>query len=628
MILQISFPEEIVQSLGLQPDKPLRNLSKFVVLAGPNGAGKTRYLKLLEKVIQDRNSISKDYSEWLRGFPIFSELLKLETKEQVQEWLGKQIPLVEVLAAVGINPVGEIWEKRALLDNVKLTSSPAKVIMLRYELAQPSRPADISPSELDRVVEANMKGGVVPASQSMHAYCDELARALYAAEHPASKGNAEVETRKQEAIEFNRLLRSLLGIEIAPGVNAKSRVFAQVRGRPFNPAELSDGEKILVVWAIMLHRQHQWLEQSILLIDEPENHLHPDVCIRAIEALQRDVLGEHGQIFLATHSVALIAHAGMDSIYFVDEGRIEFAGRKLDALIERLLGGPQGRERLQTFLGDAEQRNFYTFAAQCLLPPGVAEAREGDEQQAQFLRLMSARQKEGKMLRLLDYGAGKGRLALSLAEVLQERSGTHKTIEYFAFNDRHMCDPKDAEACRAALTTLHPGAEAAHYFDRFEAIHVGPSPKMDVVLMCNVLHEVPVSEWPRLFHRLADILSEEGSLLIMEDSLPPIGELPDPTGYLLLDQISAQALFHTTDGVRMADQAKGERLIALEVSQRVLKQVNREHVEGALRKIRENAFEEIKHLRSRGSEVSSYDRGRLHAHYTMLYTNASLALGM
>jgi len=554
----------------------------------------------------------------------------METEEQFRAWWAAQwdlermgLPLRQLRSSASQVRLHKKW-----LQCVKLTRSQPEVIQLRYTLRSPSHPDEMVPHVVDALVDGNTRGGIETASESMHAYYDEVARALYDGKHPALRGNAEVEARAQDALGFNRLLKSLLGVEIEPEVGPRSRVFAKVRGRRFDPAELSDGERVLIVWAILLHRQHQWLGQSILIIDEPENHLHPDVCIRAIDALCRDVLGEHGQIFLATHSVPLLAHVGMDSIYFVDQGRIAYAGRKLDALIDKLLGGAEGRKQLHTFLGDAEQRSFYSFAAQCLLPPGVAEAREGDPQQVQFLRLMQARKKDGVPLRVLDYAAGKGRFALTLAETLREQGSSSTLLEYFAFNDHHFCETKDAAACRDAISQLHPGAEASNYFDRFEAIHVGPSPKMDVVLMCNVLHEIPVKEWPRLFQKLTEILSEEGCLLIMEDSLPPIGELPDPTGYLLLDRISAQALFYSTEGVRVVDQDKGGRLIALEIDQRVLKNVSRESVDNALKKIRDCALEESKHLRSEAVQTPAYDRGRLHAHYTMLYTNACLALGV
>ncbi|WP_257459433.1 AAA family ATPase [Archangium lipolyticum] len=627
MINQILIPAGRASSLGLRPpNEPLRGLSQLVVLAGPNGAGKTRYLKLLEQEVERYLTAVKGRATLRWVFPRLDEVLELETKEQLEDWW--RVP--ENKASADSSHVEKatttLWRQKQEFNHLRFTQDPSQVVWLRYSLSSPGHPDQMSPGVVDRVVEANKKGGIQTASESMHAYFDEVARALYNADHPSLKGTPEVEAQRQDALAFNRLLKSLLGIEIQPGLSSTSRVFAEVRGRRFDPGELSDGEMVLITWAILLHRQHQWLEGSILLIDEPENHLHPDVCIRAIESLRRDVLGEHGQIFLATHSVPLLAHCGLDSIYFVDEGRIEYAGRKLDALIDRLLGGKQGRERLYTFIGETEQRLFYSFAAQCLLPPGVAEAREGDPQQKQFLRLMKSRKAAGRSLRVLDHGAGKGRLALELAEAFRQSGSTERPIEYFVFNDQHYCAPEDERACRAALSRLHPGTETSHYFERFEAIQVGPSQKMDVVLMCNVLHEIPIQEWRRLFHKLADILSEDGLLLLMEDSHPPIGELPNPTGFLLLDGLSAQALFHSNDGVRVIDRDKGGRLIALEIDQRVLRNVSKDSLERALGKIRDCALEEIKHLRGSGDERSAYDRGRLHAHYTMLYTNACLAL--
>lgn len=215
----------------------------------------------------------------------------------------------------------------------------------------------------------------------------------------------------QDAEAFNEVLSALLGDRLQASVDTQSNVFPVFRGRFFNPEELSHGEKVLMTWAIMLHRQKAWLSGAQVLIDEPENHLHPDVCIKAIEALRTQILGPEGQIWIATHSVPLIAYAGMESVHLVDNGTIQYGGNQLDHVLERLLGGPEGRDRLRTLMADASELAFEEFAAQCLLPPTVVSAVKGDAQQQQMSEAAKLLGANKEVVRILDYGAGRGRLA-------------------------------------------------------------------------------------------------------------------------------------------------------------------------------------------------------------------------
>ena len=68
---------------------------------------------------------------------------------------------------------------------------------------------------------------------------------------------------------------------------------------------------------------------------------------------------------------------------------------------------------------------------------------------------------------------------------------------------------------------------------------------VDVVIMCNVLHEIPPASWRRLFTEqiLTHALKDDGYLLILEDMGIPYGEKAHQHGFILLDTEQLQTLF-------------------------------------------------------------------------------------
>ena len=391
--------------------------------------------------------------------------------------------------------------------------------------------------------------------------------------------------------------------------------------------ELSDGEAILVTWATILHRQGDQLADTILIIDEPENHLHPDACVKALRALLQ-ILGEHGQIFVATHAIQIISFAGMDSVWMVDDGRIEYGGNKVDVVMERLLGGREGRDRLRTFLDDADDLAFHKFAAECLTGPNVFPHKEKDPQEAQFVQVLERRQAEGKAFRILDYGAGKGRLAKALYESRRTCVDASKLsrLVYQAYNGLQASSEEKAECLRHVEELgTDPLVEEALLRDHLRDFTIPSVPKMDLVVLCNVLHEIPVRDWEVTFRQIASVLSPEGTVLVMEDQRMRVGELPSAHGFVVLDEIELAALFNVKPGgdVRVVSNAGEGRLSAIEIRRSALNGISKTTIGCALEIVKMRAESNVKELRASASKTTQ--AGREHAYYAMLYMNAMLA---
>jgi ABC-type multidrug transport system ATPase subunit len=625
MFSDFVFPKFFTDPVGLKPAE-LRNLGSLVVLAGPNGAGKSRYLRLVPELTNQFASMSSNISwlsnrlndpktDWVSYAPPAereAELTKWKERLRALEWMSTTARWVG-------QPQKEI-----------------KTIALRYTMASDSivspnfdedttDPNEAPPREVEERAQSNRTGGFESAASSVLAYFHEIARAMYDSEHPRHRNSETVKQKLDDALAFNRVLRALFSAEVELGMNASGRPVANFRGRLFRPGELSEGEQILVIWTILLHRQKEWLRGAQVLIDEPENHLHPDACIRAIEALRSDdILGPEGQIWLATHSVPLIAYAGLDSVYLVDHGSIEYVGNRIEKVIDRLMGGKDGRSRLRALLADADELAFDTFAAQCLLPPAVAAPREGDPQQEQMVNLAREVGANKQEVRILDYSAGRGRLAVALKEagLTAERKFT-----YFAYQAPGYTSGKERSECLERIRELSPPQSPDAYLinslDRLTVPGVAP---MDLVVMCNVLHEIPVRQWLECFARIHEVLADDGQLVILEDQLPSVGELPHANGYVILDELALMELFGAQEAVRTLSLDKKGRLTAFGIPRAFLRNASATTICKTLERVKRKAKDELRLLREAGQQQRSFQMGRLHAHYALLHSNALLAL--
>ena len=101
---------------------------------------------------------------------------------------------------------------------------------------------------------------------------------------------------------LKEIIGTLLGQEISTNHNQDATLFNK---RIFE-ANLSDGQKILLQLAVAIHAQGGKLKEAIILLDEPENHLHPSAAIEVIGKIIHEI--PEGQIWISTHNISIIAH--------------------------------------------------------------------------------------------------------------------------------------------------------------------------------------------------------------------------------------------------------------------------------------------------------------------------------
>jgi predicted ATPase len=582
MITQIFFPPDLAKESGLRGGK-LERLGKVVILAGPNGSGKSRYLQFVQDLygnsinIPGLNQLASHYANQVNTLQSMLKpgMSDAERDQRQRAITGaeyerrKQELLVEACSSMVFSPTRSSALVRLSYPGENKTIADAR---------------EMSPSGLKTVADSTSAVGFRNAFNGMHAYCTQIAQGMCNAEHPRMSQLDTVVQQQQDARMFNNILRGLLGGEIGFTVQG-TEILPVFRDRLLVVNELSTGERILLAWAISLHRQRQPLSSAILLFDEPESHLHHEACIRALTKLRDEVLGPEGQIWLATHSVPLLAWGGLDSVHFVKDGAIEFAGNKVTAVVESLLGGKEGRDRLKTFLSDADEIAFMEFAVQCVLPAGVADPKTGDKQQAQFIEVLHQRLSTQQKIRILDFSAGKGRFGSALRERLSTHEDTvlQQRIEYHAYNSPQFTPTEVKEACKSRIATLgQPGSVDDYYWDSLSQLQARHGQTIDVVILCNVLHEIRPEEWLTVFRDIEALLAPDGVLVVMEDLFPPVGELPNERGYLLFDEFGLGLLFGDSSGVKVL-QKRENRLLAVEVPKRLVSRVTKDTRTGALR---------------------------------------------
>lgn len=87
-------------------------------------------------------------------------------------------------------------------------------------------------------------------------------------------------------------------------------------GIKISPNDLSSGEKMILQLVLWLFNSNYNKFPKLLLMDEPDAHLHPFLTIRLLSVLSDVLVNKYGcQIIMSTHSPSTIALAPDDSIF-------------------------------------------------------------------------------------------------------------------------------------------------------------------------------------------------------------------------------------------------------------------------------------------------------------------------
>lgn len=647
-----------LKNFGIQPIK-LNNLSDTICFVGKNGAGKTRLLKILIRELK-KNSLYNYLADNLT-IKIEANLKIIEISKKLLAHKNHGIKSynfesdntsgVENLMKIFGIPNTVSGEKEILINLIHKIRKEcdSRVVEIDYQkfknlnanpnasfIAKENNSTVVSLDKLRDQHKRNspnhnshnlvLTNSLVDAVDAIYHfginYLENLAKFL-AYEKIKNFQNPEIiesTENYRKYISLNTLISQLLAKNIEYKIDDEKILVQETIGgitgkwflnnRPFNYNDLSDGEKVLFTFALLLftHQENNNtpIQESIIFIDEPETHLHPTLQILLIKRL-KNILKGKGQLIVATHSIHIISSLSPEEIYLVEDDCVYAPSSKnINKIVESLVGIGDDFQKFKDFCFEEFDWGFRNFIAQCFISPEIiSSAKENDPQ----VSLFRASIEKNTSISLLDFGAGGGRLGKEISEKIKNR-----TVEYSTYD---------------TSLEFHDELKALGAQSIYSELNKIPTNTYDYVILCNVLHEIPLSNLQYEFEVIQKSLKESGFIVIIEDKLLSKGENAHAHGFLIFTEMELPSLLglkSTLSSIKLTEERYSERIMCAIVSKNELN-LNKKGIKKALSELKQNSYSKFQSTRLSNNEnfKSLYEKGRISAFYSQQFMNASLA---
>lgn len=618
-ITAIDIPKEYEDN-GLH-DVRMKNLAQIVLLAGKNGSGKSRLLQKIQNIANERLIIE--------DITIAKAQIK-ENEKYIDSLMGE-------IASHGTNPARKDQCKTAVINlkdqiikteqslertnylNLNVESKKCSIVNFvpkELKLEDPLTMAKRLQENKAKEVAINL--GCSSLADRTLAVLQNVQDRYFNATHQHFKvAEKDLEDCSEEYKKLQTILELFIGEKLERNIEGNATLF----GFPIGNAKLSDGQKVLLQLCVAIHCQETALSEVIIFMDEPENHLHPSAIIEAIDNLKERL--PDGQIWIATHSINILSHFfDSNNLWYVDEGKVNFEGKAPEKVLRGLLGDDEEMAKMRGFIDYPAQLAITLFACECLCPPSSIMTSAEDPQTVQVKKAIQALYAENQSVKILDWGAGKGRLLANLSE--DNKDEIRQRVDYVAWD----FFPTDSNLCKSIIAGIY-GTSDNRYFNDFTALRSTHNEKsFHLIVLCNVLHEIPPDGWIHCFNAISDLLIDSGALLIVENQCMPSGEKAHKNGFIVLDTPSLKRLFNITGPSNndfVFNDARGNgKLKAHLIRKTLLGSVSGTTLKNALELHKDQCIEKIKELR--GIANPDYKTGQLHAFWCQQFTNTHLVL--
>lgn len=425
---------------------------------------------------------------------------------------------------------------------------------------------------------------------------------------------------------INSHIRDLIGYEIIFDSTQENRPrirkVSSGRELPYNEmlAEFSPGEQFIFYLCFFLYYVDTVKQgKLILLMDEPEIHLHPQVLIKVIKWLYQSPVVE--QLWVASHSLFLVPIFHFQEISLFDNNTLRPRDSKM---YKQVYNDLVGLEDIGLFemLKSMDNWAYYQFIADCFCTPRVVgKANEKDEQFQLFMR-KAAGEKSDKPLRVLDYGAGKFRLweCLQLGKEAGEKTDRVIYDAYEPYPDPETVNWNKKQYGKSMFSLYTKSLQV-------------PKHAYDAVVLMNVLHEIDIVQWQETFQQIHNALKPDGILIFQEVQTLTLGEQPfGNTGYLILGADEVNALFGQP--IPLEPRIKtGDKSNCWAIPSDIVGRIDRAAIKRCLQVLIENSKKTLKEqfakkleLAHSGKPVSELNfSAREYAFWSQQYINALLA---
>ncbi len=312
-----------------------------IVLAGVNGCGKTTILEIIMKMY---DGTIFDYSREFEKTSLEVELEVTDSEKKIINSLNNGQEVVFYLKSTlsDTNNLQLIYHgNKSLNNNLDLFFTINNNISSKF-LNQ----------LLYLPINLNSKKKLIKGSplQLIHLETSKKQMKYLAIKEVRDEIFKYQDTPPRQTIEhtIKEITKALIDMNLTTklvDLESEELIFESANGQKIKFEELSSGEQNLYFRAIYLSKLNP--KDSIIMIDEPEDSLHPTWQQKVINLYQN--IGENNQVIVATHSPHIIGSSNADEVFLleIDENAIEAVhpkytkGHSIDYILEVMGANPR-----------------------------------------------------------------------------------------------------------------------------------------------------------------------------------------------------------------------------------------------------------------------------------------------
>lgn len=615
---------EASEELGLKPIK-MNRLSQLVLIAGKNGSGKSRLLKKIKTTLNQKPTTSKiatldkDKNNHIKAIdlniaqlPRLEAASKNENKRYLDELNQKKVQ-IQTLKVSLLNITSQLSWNQITTDNISANYSNIDFVPTNLILKDCN---ELNKTQISRYAETLDIVGIQSTPNSTLAKIQHIQNQWFESTHQSSTLDEKL---RQEIIEKYTILCEYIELFLNTKLDRDHNADATLFGFRLGDAKFSNGQKVLLQLCLAIYTQQTKLSELIIFLDEPENHLHPEALIEFINKLTSIVT--NGQIWISTHSINLLAHVDPSDIWYIEDGFVSYSGNLPNKVLNGLIGNEEEISKLTNFLSLPAQMANSNFAFECLLNPTVVSTGLEDPQTNQIINAIDSLRKN--KIKVLDFGAGKGRLLSTINDFNNENNiNVSEWLDYYAFD----LPSEDELICKEVIKNVYNEDKIRYFNNETDFLGTIDLNSFDLIVMCNVFHEINPNDWLSLFNKhklIQSSLKSDGTLLIVEDQLLAIGEKAYKNGFLVFDKLQFKKLFNIQGDYKHFDARNDGRLKAHFIPANALSNISAVSRKDSIENLNEHSKDKVKELRD---SDPSYKNGKLHGFWVQQLANSQLVL--